>query len=88
MACFEGYLYCEHTFALANAAQALVVQVAPACKQQGILSFSLMMSVFSSPLYVLAKLCFSVAAFTISFLLPLRLLSVFIKMKGSFDVRF
>lgn len=41
---------------------------------------------------VLAKLFCAffppVAAFTISFLLPLRLLSVFIKMKGSFDVRF
>lgn len=50
---------------------------------------SLMICVFSSRLCPFKiVLFFSVAAFTISFLLSLRLLSVFIKMKGSFDVRF
>lgn len=52
---------------------------------------SLMMSVFSSllrPCKIVFLFFFSVATFPLSFLLSLRLLSVFIKMKGSFDVRF
>lgn len=52
---------------------------------------SLMMSVFSSllrPWKIVFLFFFSVATFPLSFLLSLRLLSVFIKMKGSFDVRF
>lgn len=42
---------------------------------------------FSSP-PCLCKVVSVVVTWTISFLLPRRLLSVFIEMKGSFDVRF
>lgn len=48
-----------------------------------------LMSVFSSPLCLCKIILFlSFTTFAIPFLLSLRLLSVFIKMKASFDVRF